>query len=1291
MKQVNQITKGLISDIDLQKVSNEQVIVSVNGNFTGNNNKYVWENLSGTSIFDINYEGRASANIYKIYYAFRNKDKVIAFCKYNATSDIGFSALNAVAILEISLNLELLTLTYTALKIDPINANFQWDDNTVFINAKINYESDTIVRLYWGVQGKGLFSVNLSEGLTSDISEAKYNIDYKYGYIRFNKIIDGSLKFGGYYYCYRLYANSGASTDWSIVEGPIIPPNKKPDGSFSGYHSTQAESSNGNTTSGIKLTINDIDTRYDFIQLACIYSNDFNIYSDSYIAFDGKISGASMDIDHISSDGFESITVQELTTSSITLKDLGTFDIIKNQLVLSNLEEDDELPETTIFEKNKVNGVVLTIGTKSIPSDMRSLNDQVGVNFETGSRYINQLPLNGHSSIDSTLDDLKGTDGLLNGSITVDNGKRVLKFKKYINNQGTFIYDSIDFGDDYFDYKGAVLSTYMRSLWLEETYRVGMLPIGTDGKMKGIRWLGDVKVGTNRNTDVLWEKKKSLTGYDDFYFKVRHLIVTGLDITDLVDDETDPSNPTCLIQGFHIVIAPRDKQILNEGILTPTVANDEKTDTSENAAYNIGLLPNLLGNDNVAGINDFGGTIDFIDAYYSPDLLLNFRNEDFIIGDKLLLTAELKPIFTDTKITHFGKKDAQECTSNDYYPGAHSQDNNYIGAWFNKFYELATTNSNSLWLRKEVSIRAKYDFDRFLDYENKYNDVHILSEKGTTFLNAMRSPYSILITEEWAYGCPVRLFYLDDIKDSNGDYLSSKIYKTYARFKTDRIMIASQKRPKSNLYNGTSDQALQNTAYCSTWHYQKIDTATLLAIKNGQGRYIFNEMDVFGGDTYINSFGFNRLSLIRLNDEKNYADSVIVGLQSNVNSYLKINDVWERKRAFDPVTNTSGIGQWINSDTDFGVFSKLENFSCPNYTATRNVGANYFTLPVSKYYTNKFMNRFQWTSKKIPGEKIDKFRIFPAVNYLDVEGTYGSVVRLFEDKNNIVFFQNNAIGIIPVDQREVIPDQFGAGLQIGRSDSIQEYEYISTINGIYYHNDVEKYPYGYVFFDMVDRTILLFENGKIIPIADQTLNKTLIRRLDITSVKNIGYDTDKHLLLLNAIYNGTRKTILYNYMEKIFVGEFYDNVQKYLSFQNALFNIDKVNGKLNKYWSSGYNSYNGELSDSKIAVVINDNPTVDKVFKTIQLLGNLVPFTSIRVYKLDNTYDELEIIANNNGEITNEFFKFEKGKLVGSIPLQSETYDSIRGQYVIIEFTVSSALNKLVQFNNLITEFTNDY
>ena len=37
------------------------------------------------------------------------------------------------------------------------------------------------------------------------------------------------------------------------------------------------------------------------------------------------------------------------------------------------------------------------------------------------------------------------------------------------------------------------------------------------------------------------------------------------------------------------------------------------------------------------------------------------------------------------------------------------------------------------------------------------------------------------------------------------------------------------------------------------------------------------------------------------------------------------------------------------------------------------------------------------------------------------------------DKDNVMFFQNGAIGIIPVDQREAIPDQTGSPLLIGYS------------------------------------------------------------------------------------------------------------------------------------------------------------------------------------------------------------------------------------------------------------------
>ena len=62
--------------------------------------------------------------------------------------------------------------------------------------------------------------------------------------------------------------------------------------------------------------------------------------------------------------------------------------------------------------------------------------------------------------------------------------------------------------------------------------------------------------------------------------------------------------------------------------------------------------------------------------------------------------------------------------------------------------------------------------------------------------------------------------------------------------------VINQSPKKSNLYGGSSDAALAATKYISTGHYQEINSTILTAIKQVGGEYIFNGIEIFGGDSY---------------------------------------------------------------------------------------------------------------------------------------------------------------------------------------------------------------------------------------------------------------------------------------------------------------------------------------------------------------------------------------------------------------------------------------------------------
>ena len=405
--------------------------------------------------------------------------------------------------------------------------------------------------------------------------------------IDFDKwITGGSLNCGVKQYFFRLETDDGYQSGWSTGSRPI---HIGPDSPSAGYEDYQGDGEGqvlADSGKGIRLTISDINTEFDTISVAVAqFDQVYNTIRNLSIFSKTSISGSSMSIDHVGNENLEAILVDDLLVSDPTITKNKCMATIKNYLIIANYEERAEF--STAITATASTFVYAT------PSDDKGL---ATASLENGHGYLPEAGVASggilpdgrykvtvrnvtYNAVEygpnspATDDVFVGVTGVTTYTNGTGSGTPIvqgcIRIKRYDKFAGGASYKDIVLKDDFFDHKGMASSRYQRSYWRGETYRVGFLPYDKFGNPMFVRWLDDITIEEQSDSSGSYGLvKQSGNDHDgEFSLNLVGIQIDSLDLSDIIDD----------ISGFSIVRAVRDRQILGQGLMMPTVINGTKT------------------------------------------------------------------------------------------------------------------------------------------------------------------------------------------------------------------------------------------------------------------------------------------------------------------------------------------------------------------------------------------------------------------------------------------------------------------------------------------------------------------------------------------------------------------------------------------------------------------------------------------------------------------------------------------------------------------------------------------
>jgi hypothetical protein len=242
-----------------------------------------------------------------------------------------------------------------------------------------------------------------------------------------------------------------------------------------------------------------------------------------------------------------------------------------------------------------------------------------------------------------------------------------------------------------------------------------------------------------------------------------------------------------------------------------------------------------------------------------------------------------------------------------------------------------------------------------------------------------------------------------------------------------------------------------------------------------------------------------------------------------------------------------------------------------------------------------------------------------AANYIDVNPDNGKITNLETFRNNLIFFQESAFGIMSVNERTTLTDNDNNKLLLGSGGVLDRYDYISTENGMLDESFASTVtPTALYWIDFTNKQYCQYTGQSNYQILSKVKNIQKVVESGLNSI-----ESDKNSMLERRMHAVTQNT---KYNEVLFTLNkntslvFNEQTQQFYSETDQESNIDSINAFGRSFYCSGdylyeydsneydhlykYKDMLGVVLNFQLKYVVNDNPQTVKVFDNVLFGGN---------------------------------------------------------------------------------------
>lgn len=371
-------------------------------------------------------------------------------------------------------------------------------------------------------------------------------------------------------------------------------------------------------------------------------------------------------------------------------------------------------------------------------------------------------------------------------------------------------------------------------------------------------------------------------------------------------------------------------------------------------------------------------------------------------------------------------------------------------------------------------------------------------------------------------------------------------------------------------YGGYSAVDRSLNTYCSYGNYFKKDDANTKHV-------------IFDGDCYIQPFEYVSMHK-QANPEYLIMKTMMVVYAIPVETNINLAYTYGHELS-------RNLGDWKTTLSQIQPANVMNKYT--QTTPMYQYNSAYSIDPTAKQYAAQSIEevsdtvdtRVVYAGPKQNGERIDSWSKFQASNYIDVDSKYGQLTQLRSFHNQLLFWQENAFGVLSVNERVQMTDDSNMPLILGIGGVLQRYDYVLTTNGMKANQYADTQSDSAVYwFDNDRRELCTYTQNGSVPLSKAKQVQNLMNASTLNNEPVVTYDKKFNEILFNVTDIGA---VVYSELAQSFTGLYTIPMKTALSFQNDLYFTADTMYK--------WNEDGGSLGHS-LKYVVNDNSSYVKTF-----------------------------------------------------------------------------------------------
>lgn len=328
-------------------------------------------------------------------------------------------------------------------------------------------------------------------------------------------------------------------------------------------------------------------------------------------------------------------------------------------------------------------------------------------------------------------------------------------------------------------------------------------------------------------------------------------------------------------------------------------------------------------------------------------------------------------------------------------------------------------------------------------------------------------------------------------------------------------------------------------------------------------------------------------------------------------------------------------------------------------------------------YNKTVDTRVYYSDLKANDEIIDSWCKFRSSNFIDVDQQYGPITNIYTFKNNLLFWQQKAFGILSVNERSITTDNSGNDVILGDGGVLSRYDYFSNKFGMCKQQFCVTSSNGGVYWcDTHNNVLCMFGGDSVIELSKQGKVQGLVNsKADGSS--GVFYDNKNNELVFNVLKY--KQQIAFNESIGKFTSVYTMPFDGHIDFFNGLYLVNTIDDEINIFQYDCVSEYG--LKDTQnqqiecyLRYVVNQQPLVTKVFDnqsivTQEDLQSRPVYDKDDYFSINHKYSWTTPMISSYSTLKDSITVRENNHKF-AIPRAEGLYGGrIRGKYMICEMT----------------------